>query len=141
MTKTEKVAALSAEKSKPALRKVQTERAIQDLIKDLAESLSTLSEENITTSRALLSRMTKSADAADKSISESTEKAQKSAIALGQAVKLLEQANQRNRWTVLVTLSLTGFIVGSLSLLMLLILQPRLLQSLWSVSKALGIAA
>lgn len=140
MTKTQSVANLSAEKSEPALRKVQTERAIQDLIKDLAQSLTTLSEENQATARGLLNRMTKSADAADKSIGKSTEKARTSAEALNKAAKRLEQANQRNRWTTLVAISLLGFTVGSLSLLTLLILQPRLLSSLWKVSQALGIA-
>ena len=117
---------------------MQTEKQIQEHIQELASTLSTLSEQNIVTARALLNRMTRAANKAEQSIGQSTTKASNSAVALGKAAKRLEQLNHRNRLTVLVSISLTGFVLGSLSLLMLLIWQPQFLQSLYRVATALG---
>lgn len=137
MTKSERVANLSAEKSKPAVQKVQTEREIQEQISHLSQSLSTLAEQNLVTSRGLLNRMTKSADAADKSIKASTARAAESASALNKSSKRLAAVVQRNSCLTLIACSVTGFLLGAVLLTLLLILQPHFIQVLWKVSQSL----
>lgn len=137
MTKTERVASLSAEKSKPAVQKVQTEREIQAQIEALSLSLASLSEQNLVTSRGLLNRMTKSAGDAERSIKESTRKASLSARALNQAAKRLESINSRNRCWTLIAASVSGLILGAVLLTLLLLWQPHLIELLWKMSQSL----
>lgn len=137
MTKTERVANLSAEKSKPVVQKVQTEKEIQEQVQELSSSLLLLSEEGRKTVRVLLNNLSKSAADAETAKSDSTKALTDSARAMNRAATRLEAANNRNRKLILFAISMIGFVIGVASLLILLISQPHLLQSLWKVSQAL----
>ncbi len=137
MTKSEKVASLSAEKSKQPLQKVLTEKEIQEQVQELSSSLLLLSEEGRKTVRVLLRNLSKSAADAETAKSDSTKALTDSAVAMNRAATRLEAVSNRNRKLILFAISMTGFVIGVASLLILLISQPHLLQSLWKVSQAL----
>lgn len=131
MSKMLKARNSAAAASEPYRQQVQTEAQLQQQVQTLAESLAALSDESRSTVAAMLGRMAEAQEA----INSATAQANSSAATLRAAVT-------QTRGRLLLLAALTGWGAGVLSLLALLLWQPRpLLMALWGAAKALGTAA
>lgn len=127
MSKMLKARNSAAAASEPLRQQVQTEAQLQEQIRLLAESMAKLSDESRSTVAAMLGRMAEAQNA----INSATAQANSSAATLNAAV-----TQTRGR---LLLAALAGWLAGVLSLLALLLWQPRpLLAALWNAAKALG---
>ena len=128
MSKMQKAMNLAAAASEPLRQKVQNEAQLQQQVQAVSEGMAKLSDESRSTLGALLGRMAE----AQKSIQAATEQANTSAAALNSAASQV-------RGKTLLLAALAGWLAGVLSLLALLLWQPRpLLAALWNAAKALG---
>ncbi len=128
MSKMQRAMNSAAAASEPLRQRVQTEAQLQQQVQAVSEGMAKLSDESRSTLGALLGRMAE----AQKAIQAATAQADMSAAALNSA------ASQVRTKTLLMA-ALAGWLAGALSLLALLIWQPRpLLAALWNAAKALG---